>query len=136
MDFSKMPLFQALGQKMQWLDARQRILAQNIGNSDTPGYKPLELKPFSFHSQLQQADNVGAPRRTNAKHLTGSHNANSNGIETQKMKDPGEVRPDGNAVVLEQQMMKLAENAAEYQMVTGVYRKAINLFRTAMGRRS
>ena len=53
------------------------------------------------------------------------------------MKDKSyEVLPSGNSVVMEDQMMKVASNNADYQLATNIYRKMTGLFRTALGRGS
>jgi flagellar basal-body rod protein FlgB len=46
---------------------------------------------------------------------------------------PWEVSPDGNGVVLEQQMTSLAQTQADYQMATELYRKQIGMLKTAIG---
>ena len=35
---------------MAWLDRRQGVLAQNIANADTPGYRPQDLKAFDSNA--------------------------------------------------------------------------------------
>jgi flagellar basal-body rod protein FlgB len=46
--------------------------------------------------------------------------------------EDGEMTPNGNSVVLEEQMMKVAETQAEYQSAIEIYRKGINLLRIAV----
>ena len=48
MDLSKIPLFTMLTERMAWLNKRQAVLAQNIANADTPGYKPKDPAPVDF----------------------------------------------------------------------------------------
>ena len=45
------------------------------------------------------------------------------------------VRPNGNAVVLETELMKVNKTAMDYQLTTNIYRKYISMFKTAIGRR-
>jgi len=45
-------LFHLLGQRMDWLGQRQKVLAQNIANADTPDYVPHDLKPQEFRRMV------------------------------------------------------------------------------------
>ena len=53
MDISGIPLFAMLRQRLGYLGERQRVIAQNVANADTPGYAPRDLKAFAFSAQLQ-----------------------------------------------------------------------------------
>ncbi len=44
------------------------------------------------------------------------------------------VRPDGNAVSMEDQLAKVADTAGTQELVTNLYRKYHAMFRTALGR--
>jgi flagellar basal-body rod protein FlgB len=48
MDTGTLPLFKAMSQRMSWLGERQKTLAQNVANADTPKYLAKDLKPMSF----------------------------------------------------------------------------------------
>ncbi len=47
-----------------------------------------------------------------------------------------EVRPTGNAVNLEDEMMKVAANNMDYQAATAVYTRSLKLIKTALGKGS
>ncbi|MBT7747468.1 MAG: flagellar basal-body rod protein FlgB, partial [Alphaproteobacteria bacterium] len=49
-------------------------------------------------------------------------------------KDVYETSPDGNSVVLEQQLMKVTETKMDYELMTNLYRKHMGMLRTALGR--
>src|SRR4051812_3541360 len=53
MDISQIPLFAMLRGRLGYLAERQRVIAENVANSDTPGFLPKDLKPFSFDAQVQ-----------------------------------------------------------------------------------
>ncbi len=53
-------------------------------------------------------------------------------VATMDDRQPYETNPTGNSVVLEQQMIKMQENEAEYQMALNLYKKTTDLFRTAL----
>ncbi|MBM3511367.1 MAG: hypothetical protein FJX61_14700 [Alphaproteobacteria bacterium] len=52
MNLQKVPILSMLTKKMSWLNERQRVLAQNIANADTPGYRPSDLKNVDFARQV------------------------------------------------------------------------------------
>jgi flagellar basal-body rod protein FlgB len=129
MDLQGIGLFRMISQQLRWLGQRQEVLSQNVANSDTPGYRARDLQPLAFGDALQQA--TLRPATTQAGHLLGK----SADPAAAKVKTitPWEVSPDGNGVVLEQQMTSLAETQADYQMATELYRKQIGMLKTAIG---
>ncbi len=131
MDFTKIPLFQMFSRRMEWLSARQQVLAQNIANSDTPHYVPQDLKPLDFHGAMAAQNPV--PNRTHAMHLTLSRTAGNLKVERQAA-DQQNPSLDGNAVVIHDELMKVAETNMNHQLASNVYRKQLSLFRLALGR--
>jgi flagellar basal-body rod protein FlgB len=129
MDLQGIGLFRMISQQLHWLGQRQEVLSQNVANSDTPGYQARDLQALAFGDALQQAALL--PAVTQAGHLLGK----SADPAAAKVKTitPWEVSPDGNGVVLEQQMTQLAETQADYQMATELYRKQIGMLKTAIG---
>ncbi|MHC5652883.1 flagellar basal body rod protein FlgB [Stappia sp.] len=133
MSVTNLPLFQMLKSKMQWHQTRQGVLAENIANSDTPGYEGRDLKSFSFDDAMQHGSIGLETARTSSGHLAGSMVHETGGS---KVKPVGgfEVTPDGNSVTLEEQMMKVTENQLDYQAVASLYSKSLGLIRTALSR--
>ncbi len=132
MDFTNIPLFGRLTERMSWLGERTRVLSQNIANADTPNYQPQDLKPIDFEAEMRKLEPV-APARTNKKHLTGTV-APASDFDAKKSKKTYETAPVGNSVVIEEQMMKVSDTQMNYNMVVNLYRKHIDLFKTAIGR--
>ncbi|MZR30607.1 flagellar basal body rod protein FlgB [Sneathiella litorea] len=133
MNLEKIPLFAALTEKMKWLTARQKVLAQNIANSDTPNYRAQDLKPLEFREMIDAPQKKGVHiNRTNTKHIYASE---INSYETQVNRDVSEVSPTGNAVLLEEEMMKVAETQIQYELTTSLYKKNLGMLKTALGRR-
>jgi len=133
MDLSKQTLFATLKGRMGWLSRRQEVLAQNIANSDTPNYKPNDLKPMDFKQYLG-----GTPTRvplttTSPKHFTGTRDS-VNPYESVQNRTPYETSPDGNAVILEEQMAKVGETQLQHNLTTELYRKHISMIRLALGK--
>lgn len=124
-----------LKSKMNWHQARQRVLAENVSNSDTPRYKPRELKAPDFKKTLSMTEPVRVSTTlTHKAHLAvASSSANSDRYASSRG-EGWETTPGGNAVVLEEQMMKIAENQYDYQLVSTIYSRSLGLIKTALGR--
>jgi flagellar basal-body rod protein FlgB len=134
MSINDIPVLSALRTKMQWHQERQRVLSENVANSDTPNFKPRDLVEPKFDSSGASAGSMGAltMMRTSASHI-----APSGGGEQsfdQNRKAGFETRPTGNAVSLEDEMLKAAANQGEYAAVTALYSKSLSLLKTAIGK--
>ena len=119
MNLDKIPIFAALTEKMKWLTARQSVLAQNIANSDTPNYRARDLKPLEFREMIEgpkEEDGVQI-NRTNMRHIFVDEIAS---YETVINRDSSQTTPTGNAVLLEQEMMKVAETQIQYELTTSL----------------
>ena len=132
MDLGNLGLFKLMSRKMGWLTQRQEVLAQNIANADTPQFKGSDLKPFSFRDALSDSRRL-TPASTSASHLTGTVPAGGMDKE-QRVRNPYETSPDGNNVVLEEQMIKMSHNGLDYQTMTNLYKKQVGLLKMAIGR--
>ena len=135
MPVSDLPIFSMLRTRMQWHQERQRVLAENVSNADTPNFRPKDLKPLDFGAQAQAAGPRGgqvALASTNPAHITGSAATSTFATDRPTKYD---VRPAGNAVNLEDEMMKVASNQQDYQAAISLYSRSMGLFRTALGKR-
>lgn len=134
MDLSQIPLFAAARTRLSWLDRRQEVLAHNVANADTPGYRPRDLKAFTFETVVrQQGDRL--PLRTSAAgHLTGPERPDSR-FPAEVQRRPFETTPNGNGVVLEEQMAKVNETALAHDTASGLYRKYLSMVRLSVGKR-
>jgi flagellar basal-body rod protein FlgB len=136
MDLKSIGLFAGLTKRMAWLNQRTRVLAQNIANTDTPGYEAKDLKPLSFREMVGSAKPGLSMNVTQKAHMTANGgNAAARAGKEAKNRDPYEAAPTGNSVVLEEQMMKLAETQMDYRLTTNLYRKNVELLKTAIGNR-
>jgi flagellar basal-body rod protein FlgB len=132
MPISDIPIFSVLRTRMQWHQERQRVLAENVANADTPHFRPKDLaQPTPDTPAAGQAPSVTLVR-TNPNHLTASGGTGS-GFATDR-KGKFEVRPAGNAVSLEEQMLKVAANQMDYQAVTALYGRSLALIKMAIGK--
>src|SRR5206468_3930971 len=118
MDLSQIPLFAMLRGRLGYLSERQQVIAQNVANSDTPGFTPRDLTAFSFSAQVdaQAASSGATPAVTHPGHmaLPGAQGGGAqSGFKTKTSRD-SEMRLDGNSVVLEEEMMKLTDARMNY----------------------
>jgi flagellar basal-body rod protein FlgB len=123
MDLHTMPLFKALGERADYLNRQQKIISANIANADTPGYKAQTLEPFSFE-ELETAPSAGV-QRTDAQHLAGTEPAGHVFQETAA--EARETAPDGNSVVLEQQMKQAANVRVQHRLALDAYKKHVDM---------
>jgi flagellar basal-body rod protein FlgB len=131
-------LFKLFSAHMRWLGQREVVLGQNIANADTPDYRPHDLRARDFERLAAGVRAAGARlpvRATDPGHLDGQP-ALRLGLESQEQRHTFEVSPDGNAVVLEEQMAKMAETALAYQTTSNLYQKYLGMIRTALGTQS
>src|SRR5213076_1516702 len=105
MSINDLPVLSALRTKMQWHQERQRVLAENVSNSDTPNFKPRELVEPKFESTGASAGSMGM-MRTSTSHIAPP----GGGGQTfeQNRKGIFQTRPAGNAVTLEDEMLKVS----------------------------
>lgn len=128
-------IFAALKTKMNWHQTRQTLLAENIANAETPNYQGRDLKKFNFADHLEGGGIRSiAAVRTHGNHIAPSGVEGGLGGFSAKSMASYEITPDGNGVVLEDEMMKVTGNQMDFQAATMLYTRSIKLIRTAMGR--
>jgi flagellar basal-body rod protein FlgB len=135
MAISDIPILSMLRTRLQWSQERQRVLAENVANADTPHYRARDLAPPKFETSA--AGSAGplmtvSLARTERGHMAGIGQSGSP-FRT-KSEGKYEVRPTGNSVNLEQEMMKVAANQMDYQAVAALYTRSLSLIKTAIGR--
>ncbi len=124
LDVTSPPLFDLLESKLGWIDSRQRVLAQNIANTDTPDYTAKDVSPFE--ASLSQFDIE--PVLTSPLHLAGLSFAN--GVHRVART---ERAPDGNAVGLEDQLTKVADDESAQALTGNLWKTYMGMFMTALG---
>lgn len=141
MAIGDLPIIEMMKQRMHWLAARQQVLAQNVANADTPGYTARDLKQLDFGDMVMRSGPAMKPVATQASHIGSPVTGAGQGFKAgqakggEVIKKPDfETSPTGNSVVLEDQMIKVAETQMDYQTVTGLYSKSLGLIKIALGR--
>jgi flagellar basal-body rod protein FlgB len=93
---------------MDLLSTRQKLVASNIANADTPGYHARDI---DFQFELQNAV-AGAPQTSEVAGL--------------------QMRNDGNNVSLDRESRLLAENALRFNVASNLLRVEIQSIRSAI----
>jgi len=131
MDLYSIPFFNVVRSRMNWLEQRQDVIAENIANSATPGFEASDLKAADFGAVLKnQMAGASMLVSDNPMHMQGTL-SRAGGFKTIKTPDR-ESSPDGNTVVLEDEMMKLSDTQMQHETATGLYRKAVEMLRIAI----
>ncbi len=125
-------LLDALHSRMGWLSGRQKIVAENVANASTPGYKPHDLSAQDFGALMQGDAGQGTlgMTMTNAMHIQMQNAAPAGSKEVTAL--DSETTMDGNSVVLEEQMLKMAESRQQFMAAVGFYEKSLGLVRLAI----
>ena len=106
---------------------RQRVIATNVANADTPGYRARDLPKFVESLRRGSLE----LRTTRAGHLA----AGLSGPPFRAVEAEGEPSPNGNTVSLEDEMVRSADAKREFDLSLAVMQSGLNLMRTAIGRR-
>ena len=129
MAISDVPILSMLRTRMQWHQERQRVLSENVANSDTPSFRPRDLKEPTFDRNASTVTLAS----TNPAHIRAA------GVGSSQFRADRtavtETRPGGNSVNVEDEMLKVAQNQMDYQAATALYSRSLGLIKTALGRR-
>lgn len=98
-----------LGHYMDLLSARQKLVASNIANADTPGYKTQDL---DFQSEFTSMIDGQTPQTVQPLGLA--------------------EKPDGNNVSMDREARLLAENAIRFNLASTLTRDELKLIRNAI----
>ena len=132
--YEDLGIFRATRAQMDWIAQRQEVLAGNIANANTPHYLPKDLKPLSFKEVL--SGSTAAPvtaASTNPMHITPEQGPDPFKAVTQRK--TYESTPDGNAVIMEEQMAKIGEANNSFNTAAALFQKYQKMIRTALGTR-
>jgi flagellar basal-body rod protein FlgB len=129
MPITDIPILSMLRERMEWHQERQRVLAENVANADTPNYRAKDLAPPDFSHEVQLA--TLSLDRTNPLHITAQSGGSAFATDSSGRY---EVRPRGNTVTHEDEMMKAASNQMDYDAVTSLYTRSLALIKIAIGK--
>jgi flagellar basal-body rod protein FlgB len=126
--FKSLDVFKAAHAMGKHAAVRQSVVAQNMANADTPGYKARDIKPFR---ELYQNDSgAGTMRATRSGHHGSSLEASgvAPGLTT------AEVSPNGNSVSVEEEMLKAVEVKRQHDRSVAIYKSAMTVLRATIAR--
>jgi len=129
MPISDIPILSMLRERMEWHQERQRVLAENVANADTSNYQAKDLAPPDFGRELSAASVSLAT--TEPGHIAASSGGSSFALDASARY---EVRPRGNSVTHEDEMMKAASNQMDFEAVSGLYTRSLALIKLAVGK--
>ena len=134
MTLDDIPVFAMLRNRLGYLADRQQMIAQNVANSDTPGYTPKDLRPFTVPGgpgALSLA-HVSATL-TSPMHLAPPASGHVTGQRPVVSPD-SETTLNGNSVVLEEEMNKMSQARTDYDATVAFYEQSLALIQTAAKR--
>lgn len=136
---SGIDLFRLAGDRMRYLTERQSVLARNIANADTPGYKAQDLAPFSVSTALAGGATSAATASNGqlvlARTQPGHVAATSSGAQPAQVVETAPnygTNGSGNTVSLEEQMLKSAAVTNAFSLATAAYAKSVSLMKIAI----
>lgn len=132
MPISDIPILSMLRSRMQWGQARQEVLAENVANADTPNYRARDIAAPDFSRELSVVSSVWL-ERTDPNHIAGPSGGGDSPFATDKSARY-DIRPRGNSVSHEDEMMKVAANQMDYEAVTSMYTHSLGLIKIAIDR--
>ena len=123
MDPTEIGIFNLAEARLAWVDARQRVLAQNVANANTPGFQPRDVAPF-----VAMVASAGL-RQTSPQHLPGAR-VGAGDVHGR----PQARTPNGNGISLEEQLTQVADTAGMQSLALNLHRRYQAMVRTAFGR--
>lgn len=127
----KLNILSLARQKASHAAARQTVIANNIANADTPGFKALDVLPFEQVLQGRRVEN--SLRATRSAHLQFEPSRPDQARQILTRSDEA-ASLNGNAVSLEQEMSKAVEVKQDFDLAMTVYRKSLDILRASLGR--
>lgn len=126
-------VFQMLDARLDMLGTRQKTVAENVANVNTPGYVPRDVDQASFKRSLSRysSPSVGGVGLavTNSGHISPAPSVAPSA--STKLSPDSEVTMDGNAVVIEEQMLKINQIRTDFDTAISLYQKGLSLIRMA-----
>ena len=125
MDLNNLSFFNIANQEMKYLTERQKVLAENIANVNTPDYLAKDVEKPTFSNELKS---TVALATTNEKHFAfPASNGGSGNVYTPKPTNALTI--DGNGVILEDQLNEASKTKGDYNRVITIYNNYKNMLK-------
>jgi len=124
---------QLLERSLDFRSRRNTLLAANVANLETPGYKAKDLVFEDALGKAMQARQPGPLRVTDSRHLDGSRSVPLDQVQARQIRSFNPTGSlDGNTVDMEREMEKLAENQIAYQGMVRMVSHKLGILKTAV----
>ncbi|MGF1457227.1 MAG: flagellar biosynthesis protein FlgG [Alphaproteobacteria bacterium] len=117
-------LFELTDTRLDYLETRHTLIAQNVANGNTPDFQAKDL--VAFEKAMDGARHVPVTR-THGAHLI--QDGETDPFRTDQRPTIWETVPSGNSVNLEQEMIKASEVAGAHSLVSNIYAKHMSMLR-------
>ena len=114
--FQSLEIFELATARARHASERQTLVARNVANADTPGYRAQALPSF------EEAFRASSP------------NGHAQLDLARRIDAPGPASPNGNTVSLELEMVRGVDAQRSHSRALMVYQSAMNVLRTSLGR--
>jgi flagellar basal-body rod protein FlgB len=131
--FEDLTLFAMAQKSMDWLSRRQEVLSENVANANTANYQAKDLAPLTFKHLLAKDVAVRAAA-TSPMHI--SPEVEPATFQTVTERRPEESKPNGNSVLIEEQMQKIGDVKGNYELAINLFTKHLSMLKTAIGKSS
>jgi flagellar basal-body rod protein FlgB len=128
-----------LEQVLGFTQARHAVLAGNVANADTPGYRVRDLSVDAFQNQLKQAIQSRREPATAMKSGTSVneiHRQSDAAMDDVRASLKNILYHDDSNVSLEQQVSELNKNKTQHDLAIAVLRSQFDLLRAAISERA
>lgn len=132
MGFFDVPLTEMIDEKLRYHSQRMPVLAQNVANADTPGFKAKDVQAPDFKKMVEANQRI-AMARTSPMHLTSTSSLSAATLAVIQRASTYEMNPNGNNVALEEEMQHLSMNASGHQLALNLHESVDKMFKTAIG---
>lgn len=135
------PTTDAVELTARFAEARQRVLAENVANIDTPDYHTKRLDAASFEASLREALDRAQAAPDEPLELRGNAQFSTGPDGTMSVRPAVEPAPnilfhDGTNARLEQLLTETAENSQDYELALNLLRTRFDLLLRAIRGRS
>jgi flagellar basal-body rod protein FlgB len=130
--FEDLTLFAMAQRQIDYLARRQSVLSENVANANSPGYQAKDLAPVSFKDLMAPPKETPHLAVTNPMHFAPEITSASAQFEEVNVRQPEESKPDGNQVLIEDQMQKIGDIKGDYELAVNLMMKNISMLKTAI----
>ncbi len=126
--YNSLELFQTATAMARHAGSRQAIVARNIANADTPGFRAQHIPPFKESYDAQGTHQL---RATRTGHITTAPDMTMARSVADTVAEPS---PNGNTVSLEDELLNSVAVGREHNRALTIYRHTMTVLRTTLGR--